>query len=146
GLAGLMTEATQEMLRRWRTPAERGEPLDVAAEMIRLTLAIVGRALFGVDLGSDAGAIGPAVSTILEFREHRLGALVPVPLFLPTPANLRFRAAIRTLDAIVFALIADRRRTARDTGDFLSMLLATRDEETGQGLTDREVRDQALTF
>src|SRR5262249_56974193 len=49
-------------------------------------------------------------------------------------------------DALIYRLIRERRRTKKDTGDLLSMLLAVRDEETGEGLTDREVRDQVITF
>ncbi|HKB37604.1 MAG TPA: cytochrome P450, partial [Gemmataceae bacterium] len=93
GLAPLMTDATAAMLGRWRPRAEAGQPFDVAAEMIRLTLSIVGLALFGVDLGDESGTIGPAVTTLLGFLERRIGSLVALPVWLPTPDNLRFRSA-----------------------------------------------------
>jgi cytochrome P450 len=70
-----------------------------------------------------------------------------LPPAVPTPRNLRYRRAIRVLDSLVYGIIADRRaRPGIETGDLLSMLLATRDEETGEGLSDRELRDQLLTF
>jgi len=148
-LAGVMTAATDAMRQRWLAYAWTGEPLDVAAEFVTLTLRIVGRALLGIDLGGEADQIGPAMTTALAYLEYRLANLLSLPLSVPTPRNLRARRALATLDAIVFAIIA-RRRSApeaeRDTGDLLAMLLATKDEETGSGLTDRELRDQVLTF
>lgn len=145
GLAGLMTGETDAMLCRWRARAEA--PLDVAAEMNRLALDIAGRALFGSGLGEAAAAIRGAVGDAGRVLERRLGNLVVLPVAVPTPANLRLRASLRTLDAIVSRLINERRGTGGASGDdLLSTLLAARDEEAGGGLSDREVRDQVLTF
>jgi cytochrome P450 len=70
-----------------------------------------------------------------------------MPISVPTPGNLSASRAIRTLDTIIANVIAERRRHPdRDAGDLLAMLLAVRDEETGEGLTDRELRDQIITF
>jgi cytochrome P450 len=89
------------------------------------------------------------MTTALAYLEYRLANLLSLPLSVPTPRNLRARRALATLDSIIFAIIA-RRRSApeadRDAGDLLGLLLATQDEETGSGLTDRELRDQVLTF
>src|SRR5205823_439159 len=124
-----------------------GAPLDVAAEFVALTLQIVGRALLSIDLEGEANRIGAAITTALEYLEYRISNLLALPLGVPTPRNLRARRALGFLDTLIFDIIA-RRRSApeRDTGDLLSMLLATRDEETGAGLSDRELRDQMLTF
>ena len=128
-----MTEATDAMLGRWQAHARSGEPLDVAAEFVGLTLRIVGRALLGIDLGGEADQIGPAMTTALEYLEYRLTNL----LSSRPPCRPRGTSgprALRTLDAVVFEIIAARRREPdRDTGDLLAMLLATRDEETGRG-------------
>jgi cytochrome P450 len=146
--AGVMTDAAGAMLRRWREHARAGGgPLDVAAEFMALTLRIAGRALMGIDLGGEAGRVAPAVTVALEYVEHRLGHLLAPPPAVPTPRNLRFRRAMRTLDSVVYDVIARRRqRPGSDTGDLLSMLLAARDESTGAGLSDRELRDQVFTF
>ena len=146
-LAGAMTDATEVMLGRWREFARRGEPLDVAAEFIGLTLRIVGRTLLSIDFGGETDRIGAAVAESLRFLDHRLNNLLSLPLGFPTRRNLRARRAIRLLDDVVFGLIAERRRDpGRDAGDLLAMLLATRDQETGEGLSDRELRDQLITF
>jgi cytochrome P450 len=146
--AAMMTTMTAAMLGRWCAHARGGGgPLDVADEFMGLTLQIAGRALMGIDLEGQAARVAPAVTTALEYVEHRLNhRLYPHPV-VPTPRNLRFRRAMSTLDGLVYEIIAARRREAgRDTGDLLSMLLAARDETTGAGLTDRELRDQVFTF
>jgi cytochrome P450 len=146
-LAELMTGAIDAMRRRWQEHARSGEPLDVAAEFAGLTLRIVGRALLSIDLGGEADRIGAAVTTSLEFLERRINDLLPLPVIVPTLRNLRARRALRTLDTLIAGILAGRRREPdRDTGDLLSMLLAVRDEETGEGLSDRELRDQVITF
>ncbi len=146
-LAGVMTDAIGSMIERWRDTAAAGAPIDVAAEFGRLTLNIVGRALLSIDLGGEADRIGAAVTESLEYLEYRINSLIPIPYHVPTPRNLRARRAIRTFDTVVADILASRRREpGGDRGDLLSMLLEARDEETGSSLSDRELRDQIVTF
>ncbi|MDG3004649.1 cytochrome P450 [Paludisphaera mucosa] len=146
-MAVAMTDATEVLRRRWRARPSGEGPLDVAAEFIDLTLRIVGRTLLGVDLGGAADRIGPAIATAMEYVQYRIDNMLAPPLVFPTRRNLRFRRAMGRLDALVFEIIAGRRREpCRDADDLLARLLAARDEETGEGLTDREIRDQLLTF
>jgi cytochrome P450 len=77
------------------------------------------------------------------FAEFNLSTLMP---WLPTPGNRRFRAAACELRGLVLDIIAQRRRENRDYGDLLSMLLAVRDEETGEGMNDEQLRDEVLTL
>lgn len=137
----LMTEATLAMLERWERCAGRGEVFDVAAEMMLLTLRIIGQALFSLDLSDDANAVGQAITTANDY----LRAPFP-PLFVPTPRNRRLQTALRRLDALVYDLITTRRQSQQDTPDLLSVLLAVRDEETGQGMNDRQIRDEVITL
>jgi cytochrome P450 len=144
GFGALMAECTLEMLDRWQERAERREPFDVVPEMMRLTLQIVGRALLSMDLTAQAGVIGQNMTIANErFGDMGLSAFVP---WLPTPGDLRFRKAARALREIVLDIIAERRREGRDHGDLLSMLLAVRDEETGEGMKDEQLRDEVLTL
>jgi cytochrome P450 len=148
-LAGGMTDAIGAMLDRWRAHARTsdGEPIDVAGEFAGLALRIVGRAMLGIDLIGEADRIAGAVTTSLEFLEHRLNHLLALPPGVPTPRNLKARRALRQLDEMIAGILAGRRAgTGRDAGDLLAMLLSVRDEETGEGLSDRELRDQILTF
>ena len=140
----LIAQCTLEMLDRWRRRAERQEPFDVAPEMMRLTLRIVGRALLSMDLTAQADLIGRNMTIANErFGDMGLSAFVP---WLPTPGNARFRSAALALRKIILDIIAERRRDGRDHGDLLSMLLAARDEETGEGMKDEQLRDEILTL
>lgn len=69
-----------------------------------------------------------------------------IPERIPTPGNLRFRRAIRYLDALIYNIIQRRRANGEDTGDLLSMLLGVRDKETGEGMSDRQLRDEVMTI
>jgi cytochrome P450 len=142
--ASIMTESTLEMLERWEPLAVEGRVFDIFEEMARLTLKIVGRELLSIDLSDQAEVIGRAFTVGNErFAHFDLGMLLP---FLPTQRNLRFRRAVRTLHQVVDEIIAQRRRESRDRGDLLSMLLEARDEETGEGMDDRQLRDEILTL
>src|SRR5260370_33443298 len=68
------------------------------------------------------------------------------PLGFPTPRNRRIQQAIRTLDGVVQEIITEHRRLVDDKDDLLSMLLLARDEETGEGMNDRQVRDEVMTL
>jgi cytochrome P450 len=71
--------------------------------------------------------------------------LPPILRHVPVPALLRVKRAVRELDEIVNRIIGERRASGQDTGDLLSMLMAARDED-GSGMTDRQLRDEVLTF
>ena len=144
GFAGIMVQHTRAMLDRWVGNAARGAPLDVAADMMRLTLTVVGHALFGIDLLAGADEVGRALTTALRITNDRFYSLLSLPS-VPTPGNLRFARAMRVLDGVVSEIIAAR-RDAAPRQDLLGMLMETRDEGGGGGLTDRELRDEVLTM
>lgn len=145
-LAEVMTAATVPTLRRWAEAAKSGETLDVAQEFTTLTLRIVGLTLFGVDLTGEAARVGRALAETFVYVEHRLSHLLSLPPSFPTPRNLRLRRALAVFDDLIYGILARRRSEGREGQDLLGLLLSARDEETGQGLSDRELRDQMLTF
>jgi cytochrome P450 len=146
-LAAPMTELAARLLDAWDARhADTGKPFDLAAEMVELTLRIVGRTLLGVDLSGDTAVLKACVTEGMSWIEYRMSHLLSPPPAVPTPRNLRFRKSMRTFDAIVYRIIAERRRTGADADDLLSLMLKVRDEETGAGMTDLEVRDQVMTF
>lgn len=139
GYGATMAAFTERAAARWRP----GSLLDIADEMMRLTLAIVGKTLFDADIEGDAAAVGEALTDAMEFMIGNL--TLPLPMGLPLPRNRRMRAAVTRLDEIVYRIIAERRATPGDRGDVLSMLLEARDDD-GSGLTDRDVRDEIMTL
>jgi cytochrome P450 len=142
----LMTDATQSMLERWRPRVAEGRPIDVAAEFTRLTLEVVTRALFSVSVDSEVDRIGRAITVLLNDVTFRFTFPFYPPLKVPTPRNRRFLAARATLDRIVYGIIADRRRDPGEHDDLLAVLMEARDEETGEGMSDRQLRDEVITL
>ena len=140
--ASVMTEHADRMRQRWTS----GEELDVSREMMRLTLSIVGKTLFDRDVESRADEVGVALTRVLELFWVTLLPLSDFIERLPVPAFRRGRAARGQLDRLIYEMIAERRAGGRDRGDLLSMLLMAQDEEDGGGLTDQQVRDEAMTL
>ncbi len=135
--------SAREMVDAWRS----GTEIEIAAEMRRLSLRIIARTLFGVDLVDAEGRLGAAVETISEIVTRETSRLVMWPIWVPTPDNLRKRKAIRALDDVIRRVIRERRASGEDRGDLLSMLLKAVDEEgDGTGMTDEQARDEAMTL
>jgi cytochrome P450 len=147
GFATIMTEATLALLGRWQGAGS--QPLDIPLEMMRLTQRIAGLALFNLDLSNEVDTVGHAFSMLLPLLLKY--TFVPFPsLWVPTPRNRRLQAGSETLNTVVYGIITARRKratgTGMDTGDLLSMLLAARDEETGEGMSDQQLRDEVMTL
>lgn len=140
--ASVMVEHADRMRRRWTAGAE----MDVSREMMRLTLSIVGKTLFDSDVESKADEVGAAVTRVLATFWLTLLPFADFVEKLPLPMIRRSRAGRAKLDRLIYALIAERRAGGQDHGDLLSMLLMAQDEEDGSGLSDRQVRDEAMTL
>ena len=141
----VMTDDTTKLLERWQRFVQQNSSLDIAEEMMSLTLQIVGKTLFSLDLSDKSNTIGEAVTTLLKLLGNYVYAPFP-PISIPTARNRRLLAANRTLEQVIYRMIAERRAQNVDTGDLLSMLLLARDEETGQGMNDRQIRDELMTM
>ncbi|MEM9164863.1 MAG: cytochrome P450 [Cyanobacteria bacterium P01_F01_bin.4] len=141
----VIRQCIDSLLQEWaQKPA--GDIIDIAAEMTRLTLKIVGLALFSVDISDDANALGKALRTSIEYVYYRMATPLPLPIDIPTPRNRHFRQAKRTIDQVVQSLIQSRRQNPTQQHDLLAMLLAAQDEETGQGMSDRQLQDEVITL
>lgn len=132
--------------------AERAVPgllaagtVDAAAETMRTTLDIVGKTLFDAEIAAEAETIGAALEEAMRSVIAALTSVVPLPPAVPTPKNLRMWRAVRRLDAVVFGMIAERRARGSARNDLLSLLLSARDED-GSAMSDRQVRDEAMTL
>src|SRR6266403_1015003 len=138
--AATMVEYTQRMLHGWRG----GEERDVHGEMLRLTLQIVGKTLFDADVERDAQEVGKSLELLLEIGAN-FRRTIFVPHWLPTPTNLRVKREVAQIEKILYRIIGERRASGGDAGDLLSMLLSAQDED-GSRMTDRQLRDEAITL
>ena len=153
GFVESMASATDEAVTRWNEmgkSAGKGGAfeVDVHEEMNRLTFHIVGLTLLTQDLLGDAETTGKALTVAMYFANEYAESLVPIPLWVPTPKNRRFLEARAALDQMVFRIIGERRarRVSGAKSDLLDMLMEARDEETGEGMSDRQLRDEIMTL
>jgi cytochrome P450 len=134
--ADVMTEQTLAALAGWRDGVE----MNMADAMMKLTLGIVGRTLFDVDLLDKADSLGADITTVQESADRQMRLPFKIPY------RKKEVLALERLNATIYGMIRGRRESGRDHGDLLSMLLMSVDEETGEHLTDEQVRDEAMTL
>jgi len=132
GIGARVTDATLAMLESWEGFEQRGEEVDVAAQMSSLTLRITMNALFSADIGGRADALGDRIA-------KGLGHLM-------APDKPAFRVGRAEVEDTVAAIIEERGRSPGEHRDLLSLLLEARDEETGEAMDDREIRDEVITL
>ncbi len=144
-LHGVMWECVASLLREWERWPD-GEVIDIAAQMKRLTLKIVGLALFSVDISDESNQLSQALRTGVEYVYGRLTAPLSLPVWVSTQPNRQFRQAKATIDSVVLKIIQDRRQAPDQGDDLLSMLMSATDEETGKGMSDFELLNEIITL
>jgi len=177
GYATTMNEVTRRALERFRD----GDSIDLAHEMTRITMGVVGATLFGADTFDKADELGEALTVALKWVDDALATpqlalqislieafeaiephvppaltelrskideAVHTPHLLPGRSGDEFQRAIRTLDAVMNGMIAERRAHPKAGVDLLTKLLLARDTEGGrsEGMSDEQVRDEANTL
>ncbi len=145
GFASNIVEETQKMLEHWEALASEGREMNVAKEMKFLTQRIIVKTMFGGQVGVEDEKIARAFDTVLLGIDVR--SLLPRWFGrLPIPFNRRFEWALTTLDEEVHCIIRQRRGGHGKEDDLLAMLIETRDEETGESMSDRQLRDEVMTI
>lgn len=143
-----MVHAAEHMLRRWaeREALTPNQPLDIAQEMMRLTLGVVGETLLSLDTIREFDRVSAAVTVSLEHIQRHLFSMVPFAEALPSPKNRLFRRESAYMDQLIYKVIDERRASGKDEDDLLSMLMNARDDETGEGMSPRQLRDEVITI
>jgi len=146
--AGDMIASAERMLDDWQSdgmPAS-GRVRDVHEDLMRLTLDIACKTLFGADACPNPQDVGQAMEKGLRAIAVRFGRIVPLPEWFPAPSHIRLRQALATIDGVVDSVIARRREPGAQIGnDLLSTLLQSRDE-TGSAMADAQLRDEVRTL
>ena len=140
GYAEAMTGFTARLVEAW----EDGEVRNVHEDVMGLTLEIVAKALFDVDIRESGDDVGRALEAVMAHGRRRSGRLVDVPDWVPTPGNVEYLRASRALDSVVDGIIEERRGTD-DAGDVVSMLMRTETPD-GTRLSDEAIRDEVMTL
>jgi cytochrome P450 len=139
----VMAHFAERRAARWRD----GETLDVSREMAAYTLAVVGKTLFDADIEGEAHEIGDALSAAIAAFSFSVLPFGELLFRLPLPAVRRFRRGRERMDATIYRMIEERRASGEDRGDLLSMLLLAHDTEgDGTGMSNLQLRDEAMTL
>lgn len=139
--ADVITDYSQQMVNDWRD----GETRDMLTDMTRLTMRVIAKTLFNADVSQDVAAISDAITNLLDIVNKRFDKLLILPDWVPTAENRLLIESVDKLDNLIQRFIDERRASGEDHGDLLSMLLMARDDE-GSGMTDKQVRDEAMTL
>ena len=144
GFVGKMTDASRNLCDHWESEMV-GQPFcDVYEEMMRVTLEMVSVTLLGIDVSSASSSVGHALEDALSITNARLQRPIDIPTWLPTPENKRLSHAIDELDRVVNQIIMSQREKELDSTNLLSLLVHAKDPETGEGMSDQELRDEVL--
>jgi len=140
--ADTITQYAEDAVTSWRNE----QTIDVTEEMMKLNLSIVLKTMFDADRGvaGDASKVGEHITSGLAYVS-RYFLMPKFMLGWPLPANIRYQQDIKALNTIVDQIISERRTSGEDKGDFLSMLLSSRDEQ-GHGMSDEQVRWEAMNI
>jgi cytochrome P450 len=123
-----------------------GQVREINAEMVKLTLSVVVKSLFGADFTREAEDVGRLMLAVLDAANQRVNSAFSLPSWVPTRRNLRERRALAKLDAMLHTLIQTRRTSGESRDDLLSVLLAAVDEDSGARMSDRQLRDEMMTL
>lgn len=145
GLGSVMSDCASQLADTWDSLPD-GTVIETCATMMQLTLRIAGLTLFSTDITGESGKMGQAFRTTYEYFNYRINHQAAPPEWFPTRRNREFTAARSYLDRVVFDIINQRRENPEAHPDMLSRLMNARDEETGHGLSDAELRNEVLTL
>ena len=145
GLVPIMADVVRRMADAWQAAALAGRPVEMVHEMMTVTLEIIARTMFSTGVtDDDVRRIADAFGDILGHISLRI-ATFWLPERIPLPGAARANAAIARLEEIVRRVVAERRASGERPDDLLSMLLDARDAESGEPMSDRQLRDEVLT-
>ncbi|CAM3279189.1 MULTISPECIES: cytochrome P450 [Brevibacillus] len=143
GYGDVMVRQGVELMSEWKD----GEVLDIHHDMMKVTLAIITETMFGKTVKEGSDKIAHAIDVGLKYVSSKATSFIDIPLSVPTRSNREFIESSEVLDKTIYALIEERRKSGESGHtDLLAMLLAARDEDDGQGMTDEQVRDEVMTI
>jgi cytochrome P450 len=137
--------AGSNMLHRWRKLGE-GAEVNLSEEMIRLTLEVITQTMFSTSVLDKIEHIPSSLDTLLRYAAKTITSPLILPVYVPTPANQKFKRALGIIDDVIYGIIEQRRTTSSVQNDLLDMLLKARDDGSGEKMTDRQIRDEVITI
>ena len=146
-MSEMMCREANSMLERWEPHIRNGQTINVAHEMMRLTLAVATQALFGNKVHDPDRLLAADISFLMKDTAFRFEHPFYPPRWVPAPRNRQFNTAMKNFNHVIYSLIADRRNNPHEQAvDLLDMLITAREEESGEMMNDLQLRDEAATL
>ncbi|MFN8373431.1 MAG: cytochrome P450 [Anaerolineae bacterium] len=139
--AQVIVDYAAEVAEQWQS----GQTIEVDTAMTALTMRVIAKVLFDADVSKEAHEVGETITEVLEMVNKRFNSLLLMPDWIPTASNRQMKNAVERLDNLIYGFINERRKAAADKGDLLSMLLMAQDDDASR-MTDKQVRDEAMTL
>ena len=143
-LIDAVTTVIDTFMQDWAEKARQNQTLDLDDEMMRLTLTVIIKSMFSSPIEDKIPALSHAFHVASKFMLWRSQQMVQMPLSLPLPRHIEYNRALNVLNDTIYPLIADARKHPKD--DLLGMMLEMRDADTGEGLSDKQARDEVVTI
>lgn len=140
-----MVMAGERLLAEWQQ-GKVGQSTDISAEMMRVTLDIITQTMFSMDVLSEASKVGHAIGVATHFVTHQVQNPFALPVWVPTPGNRAYTRAHHTLYSVIDSIIRSRRAEGAEHGDLLDMLLEARDADTGEAMSENQLREEVATI
>jgi len=146
-LTAMMVARTEETVERFKTYSQKSEYVDMLPEMTELTLDIISKSIFSSGISRQkAMEVGTHITRLNEYAVDKLNNPFRLPASFPTPFNIRERKSMQALDDVIYGVINERRKEGVSKDDLLSMLLDAKEEDTGQGMDNKQLRDEVMTI
>lgn len=142
-----MVARTARMLQEWESYEPNATPFELGRDIRAVTMDIVTKTMFGIDSSTATKDVMWAINFLLaETYDRVFSALGPVKGMLPTKANREFKRAEKIMSDLILSIIRERRELGKDTGDLLSMYMQSKDDETGERMSDKQLKDEIMTL
>ncbi|WP_437592016.1 cytochrome P450 [Sorangium sp. So ce1000] len=145
-MCDLMVQAVDDGMAGIGAAAAAGRPINAERELPHITMKVILNTMFGSGITKEeADAVGGSLQYAIDYMIF--GAMFQgLPRWIPAPGRRRFERSVKRIDEHVFRFIAQRRAQPGRGGDLLSILLATVDAETGEQMTNQQLRDEAVSM
>ncbi|WP_052597433.1 cytochrome P450 [Aureispira sp. CCB-QB1] len=141
-LLDIMIASTQKIVASWKEKTQ----VQLTDEMNFLTLDIVTKCLFGTELKTDYSKIQQAVTIENEYLAERIMTPFKPPFWVPTSKNRAYRKARAYSSSLILNIIKDRQENPSTHNDLLSMLMNAEDEDTGEKMSNQQLKDESITI
>ncbi len=139
-------ELTNETIERWEKSCDKNEEVELSSEMMGLTFSVICKSLFSTVNLEFVHAVEHAMPILLRYVEYANNTIIKFPLFVPTKRHREFKAALGSIQAISRKIIMEHKENKDKYKDLLSLLLETKDSETGENLSMKDIEDHIITL